>query len=156
MPHRSSAKPTIQTDDTLIDHDGKRYIVDATVHDDEHDSYFILRPEGSPRNTNAFRYLTFDEFDTQHWSHLPREEVSSMPKQASEASSIGRLAPTPPRMTRDAWLKRSKTAVTFTKPELEQLARLVSAGHVLLRNEPSVSPKLRAAMSRLGINSKGL
>lgn len=64
--------------------------------------------------------------------------------------------PTPPKMTKDAWLKRDKTKVTLSRGELEQLSRLVAAGHALLRGEPSISPKLKAAMSRLGIKTQGL
>ena len=67
-----------------------------------------------------------------------------------------RQMPTPPRMTKEAWAKRDKTTVTLTRPELEQLAQLIAAGHVLLRDGRSVSPKLKTAMTRLGINSQGI
>ncbi len=64
--------------------------------------------------------------------------------------------PTPPKMTRAEWLKRDKTSVTLTRAELEQLAQLVAAGHVLVRDGKSISPKLKAAMTKLGVSTKGL
>ena len=62
----------------------------------------------------------------------------------------------PTRMTKADWLKREATSVTLSRSELEQLAQLVAAGHALLRDGKSVSPKLRAAMSRLGVATHGL
>ena len=64
--------------------------------------------------------------------------------------------PTPPKMTKAEWLKRDKTKITLTRGELEQLAQLVAAGHALIRDGRSISPKLKAAMSRLGITTQGL
>ncbi len=64
--------------------------------------------------------------------------------------------PTPPKLTKQDWLKRDKTKVTLTRGELEHLAQLVAAGHALLRDGRSISPKLKASMSRLGINTHGL
>ena len=63
--------------------------------------------------------------------------------------AANRQPPTPPRMTKADWLKREATSVTLSRSELEQLAQLVAAGHALLRDGKRVSPKLRAAMSRL-------
>ena len=62
----------------------------------------------------------------------------------------------PPRITKADWAKRNEAKVTLTRSEMEQLARLVGAGHVMLRNEPSISPRLRAAMTRMGVSTKGL
>jgi len=59
-------------------------------------------------------------------------------------------------MTRAEWLKRDKTTVTLTRGELEQLSQLVAAGHVLIRDSKSVSPKLKAAMTKLGVKTQGL
>jgi hypothetical protein len=59
-------------------------------------------------------------------------------------------------MTRAEWLKRDKTTVTLTRAELEQLSQLLAAGHVLLRDGHSISPKLKAAMTKLGVPTKGL
>ena len=64
--------------------------------------------------------------------------------------------PTPPKMTKAEWRKRDKTKVTLTRTELDQLSRLVAAGHALLRGEPSISSQLKAAMTKLGIDTKGL
>jgi hypothetical protein len=59
-------------------------------------------------------------------------------------------------MTRAEWLKRDKTTVTLTRGELEQLSQLVAAGHILIRDGKSISPKLKAAMTKLGVTTKGL
>jgi hypothetical protein len=64
--------------------------------------------------------------------------------------------PTPPKMTRAEWLKRDKTTVTLTRAELEHLSQLIAAGHVLIRDAKNVSPKLKAAMTKLGVSTKGL
>jgi hypothetical protein len=64
--------------------------------------------------------------------------------------------PTPPKMTKAEWRKRDKTKVTLTRGELDQLSRFVAVGRALLRGEPSISAQLKAAMSRLGIDTKGL
>jgi hypothetical protein len=76
--------------------------------------------------------------------------------EAGERRQHRLVAPTPPRMTRAEWAKRDKTTVTLTRSELEQIAQLIGAGHVLLRDGRSVSPQLRAAMTKLGISTKGL
>jgi hypothetical protein len=68
----------------------------------------------------------------------------------------GRVPPTPPKMTKAEWARRDKTTITLTRGELEQLAQLVAAGHVLLRDGRSISPRLKAQMTRLGINTQGL
>ena len=79
---------------------------------------------------------------------LPREEVRRMAKSTN--------LPIPPKMTKAEWRKRDRTKVTLTRGELDQLSRLVAAGHALLRGEPSISAQLRAAMTKLGIDTKGL
>lgn len=88
------------------------------------------------------------EFTQTHW-HL-----------VSNGKEVKRMArpsvPTPPKMTKEAWLKREKTKVTLTRGELEQLAQLIAAGHALIRDGKGISPKLKAAMSRLGIKTQGL
>ena len=75
---------------------------------------------------------------------------------ADEKTAIRRIAPKAPRMTKAEWVKLGKTSVTLTRSELEQLGQLVRAGHALLNDGKSVSPKLRAAMTRLGISTNGL
>jgi hypothetical protein len=51
---------------------------------------------------------------------------------------------------------KGRTSVTLTKPELEQLARFIRAGKVLLNDSQSVSKGLRTAMTKLGVDAKGL
>jgi len=59
-------------------------------------------------------------------------------------------------MTKAEWARRDKTSVTLTRGELEQLSQLIAAGHALIRDSRSISPQLRAAMTRLGISTRGL
>jgi hypothetical protein len=66
------------------------------------------------------------------------------------------LRPTPPRLTRVELQALGRTRVTLTTAELEQLAQLVAAGQVLLRDGRSISRNLRAAMTKMGVNAKGL
>ena len=47
--------------------------------------------------------------------------------------------------------QKLKTAVTFTADDLTGLARLISAGTVLLQTSHPVVPKIKAALSRLGL-----
>ena len=62
----------------------------------------------------------------------------------------------PPRLTGADLRARGKMRVTLTKAELEQIARLIRAGHALLHDGESVSAQLRAAMTRLGMSTHGL
>ncbi len=53
--------------------------------------------------------------------------------------------------------KKIKTAVTFTAEDLTALARYIGAGVVLLQTDHPVIPKIKAALSRLGLATpKGL
>ncbi len=74
-------------------------------------------------------------------------------KRTAEAK---RVPPTPPRMSKADWQRRDRTSVTLTRGELEQLGQLVRAGHAMLNDGRSISPKLRAAMTRIGISTHGL
>jgi hypothetical protein len=126
---------------------GARYRVLSTLVDQ-----LLLQPVGS---NDPMDFITVPFDDLTNWTIIRpqrRKEVNSMPKNQTQRPGLL----TPPKMTRAEWLKRTKTTVSLTKDELEQLARLLAAGHVLLRDEKSVSPKLKGAMSRLGINTKGL
>ncbi len=67
-----------------------------------------------------------------------------------------RFPPIPPRMSKAEWNRRDRTTVTLTRGELEQLGQLVRAGHAMLNDGRPVSPKLRAAMTRIGIATHGL
>ena len=64
--------------------------------------------------------------------------------------------PTPPRMTKAEWLRRPHSSVTLSRSDLEQIAQLLAAGRVLLRDQRPVPAKLRATMTRLGISTTGL
>lgn len=75
------------------------------------------------------------------------------PKGGSRAKLV---VPTPPRMTRADWAKRDKTRVTLTRSDLDQLAQLIAAGRVLVRDGRPISPQLKAAMTKLGISTQGL
>lgn len=59
-------------------------------------------------------------------------------------------------MTKAEWAKRSKTSVTLTRGELEQIAQLIAAGRVLIRDGRGISPQLKAAMTKLGISTQSL
>lgn len=53
--------------------------------------------------------------------------------------------------------RKQRTAVTFTADDLTALARYIGAGMVLLQTNHSVIPKIKAALSRLGLPTpKGL
>ncbi len=59
-------------------------------------------------------------------------------------------------MTKQDWQRRDRTSVTLSRGELEQLAQLIRVGHALRNDGRSVSPKLRAAMTRIGMTTHGL
>lgn len=61
-----------------------------------------------------------------------------------------------PKMTKAEWAKRDKTRVTLTKSELEQVGQLIAMGRQLLRDNRPIPSKLKAAMTRLGVNTMGL
>ena len=63
---------------------------------------------------------------------------------------------TPPRLTGADIRARGRIRVTLTTAELDDLARLIRVGHAHLGDGKSVSPQLRAAMTRLGISTHGL
>jgi hypothetical protein len=96
---------------------------------------------------------SYIEFYQVAQSGLKEENIVA--DKSTKLNANRRGPPTPPKMNKAEWLRRDRTSVTLTRGELEQLARLISAGHVMLHNEPSVSPRLRNVMSRLGISTKG-
>jgi hypothetical protein len=75
---------------------------------------------------------------------------------AQETSGPRRMPPTPPKLTKAEWLKRSKASVTLSRSELEYLAQLLAAGRVLIRDNRPVAPRLKATLTRLGISTVGL
>ena len=52
--------------------------------------------------------------------------------------------------------RRRTTTVTFTADDLSTLARLIGAGKVLLQGSYPVVPRLKAAMTRMGVSTKGV
>lgn len=75
---------------------------------------------------------------------------------ARRSGDARRVPPTPPRMSKAEWQRRERTSITLSRGELEQLAHLVRAGHAMLNDGRSISPKLRAAMTRIGLSTHGL
>ena len=79
-----------------------------------------------------------------------------MDDQTPKRGTTTQVPPTPPRMTKADWQRRDRTSVTLTRSELEQISQLIRAGHAQLNDGRPVSPKFRAAMTRLGISTHGL
>ena len=79
-----------------------------------------------------------------------------MDDQPNTRRTATQVPPTPPRMTKADWQRRERTSVSLSRGELEQLGQLIRSGHAMLNDGRSVSPKLRAAMTRLGISTHGL
>jgi hypothetical protein len=76
---------------------------------------------------------------------------------ANEASTQPRgMRTTPPRLTGADIRAKGALRVGLTTADLEQLARLLRAGKVLLNDHRSVSRNLRQAMARLGVDTSGL
>lgn len=73
-----------------------------------------------------------------------------------QSAAARRIAPTPPRLSKADWQRRDRTTVTLTRSELEQIGQLVRAGHAQLNDGRSISPKFRAALTRLGMSTHGL
>jgi hypothetical protein len=49
-----------------------------------------------------------------------------------------------------------RTAVSFTAKDLDELARVVAVGQSLLRQSLPVVSRLKAAMTKMGVSTKGL
>jgi hypothetical protein len=63
---------------------------------------------------------------------------------------------TPPRLTGEQLRAKGHTRVSLTTAELEHLARLVRAGRVLTNDRLDLSKNLRTAMTKLGVDTRGL
>lgn len=61
-----------------------------------------------------------------------------------------------PQPKRSAAPTPKRTAVTFTAKDLDELARILGAGQVLLRQSFPVVSRLKAAMTRMGVLTKGI
>jgi hypothetical protein len=60
------------------------------------------------------------------------------------------------RVTTQYLRQRGKVGVTLTREDLTQLAHLIKAGRVWLQDDRSVGKNLRAAMTKMGIDTNGL
>ena len=49
-----------------------------------------------------------------------------------------------------------RTAVTFTAKDLDDVARVLAAGQALLRQSFPIVSRLKAAMTKMGVSTKGL
>lgn len=62
----------------------------------------------------------------------------------------------PPRMTSKDLRQRGKIGVTLTTDELHHVAHLLKVGKIMSNDPRSVSKNLRAAMTKLGVDTTGL
>ena len=60
------------------------------------------------------------------------------------------------RPKRTPLAQAARTAVTFTANDLDELARILAAGQALLRQSAPIVSRLKAAMTKLGVSTKGL
>ena len=63
---------------------------------------------------------------------------------------------TPPRMTSKDLRQRGKVGVTLTTDELHHVAHLLKAGKIMTNDSRSLSKNLRAAMTKMGVDTNGL
>lgn len=61
-----------------------------------------------------------------------------------------------PKVTKQYLRAKGSVSLTLGRDELLELGDLIRAGHALLRHRPRVSKSLRAAMSKLDVDTKGL
>jgi len=61
-----------------------------------------------------------------------------------------------PQLRRTEKVAAKRTAVTFTAADLDDLARVLGAGRTMLRQSFPVVARLKAAMTRVGVSTKGL
>jgi hypothetical protein len=87
-------------------------------------------------------------------SHFTRKGVKTMDDKRTKGLRGFRL--TPPRLTSKDLRARGKASVTLTTDELQRVANLLRAGMVMTNDLRSVSKNLRAAMTKMGVDTKGL
>ena len=133
------------TDRVILQRFGKHPVPPKTVDPSQFIAYWR-----DDLTSDDFQVIQRDIFKRPEWGRF--EDWGEVRRMADRPMTL----PVPPRMTKAEWARRSKTTVTLTKSELEDLAQLLAAGHVLLRNAGSISPKLKTAMTRLGVATKGL
>jgi hypothetical protein len=66
------------------------------------------------------------------------------------------LRTTPPRMTGKDIRALGRMQVQLTRSDLEHVPELLRAGMVLTKDRRPVSRNLRAAMTKLGVDTRGL
>jgi hypothetical protein len=49
--------------------------------------------------------------------------------------------------------KRSQTSISFSTAELEDLGQIVAVGQSILKRRAAASPRLKAALTRLGVKT---
>jgi hypothetical protein len=76
-------------------------------------------------------------------------------RQKSPAQPVG-FGANAPRITSQYLRQRGKIGLTLTRADLEHLAELIRAGRVLTKDYRDVSKNLRQAMSKLGVETRGL
>lgn len=174
MVKASKVRPlALRFGDLLRDSLGIYYVV--VNMDDPELPYLQRLGKGStpPHTVNpsdiAFHFL--DDLVAPDWrivsrDHLARDEwqvfeqgkgVKTMDKQPQEKRPVPPgLRPSTVRVTSQYLRQRGKVGMTLTREDLLQLAELIRAGRVLLKDYRDVSKNLRQAMSKLGIDTKGL
>ncbi len=60
------------------------------------------------------------------------------------------------KVTKQYLRAKGEVRLTLSRSEMEELGDLIRAGHAVLRGRPSVSKSLRAAMSKLDVDTNGL
>jgi hypothetical protein len=156
---------TVKPGDLLLDWQGIYHVVTATKGTDR----VVLQRFGKrpvpPKTIDPSQFMSYwrEDMTINDWQlisrdnlHRPDWAVFEDGKEVTPMADRPTNVLTPPRMTKADWVRRDKTRVTLTRGELEYLAQLVAAGHALIRDGRSISPLLRAAMSRLGISTRGL
>ena len=89
-------------------------------------------------------------------SRLTRKEVRHMADHPSKGKQPDALARSKVRITAQYLRQRGKIGMTLTKAELEHVAELIRAGRVITKDYREVSKNLRQAMTKLGIDTRGL
>jgi hypothetical protein len=88
-------------------------------------------------------------------SRLTRREVTTMDDKSTKRGA-NRLRTAPPRMTGKDIRALGRMRVQLTRSDLEHVAELLRAGMVLTKDRRPVSRNLRAAMTKLGVETRGL
>jgi hypothetical protein len=85
-----------------------------------------------------------------------REEVKHAMDKPEKGVQPTTLRQSTVRITSQYLRQRGKIGMTLTRDELSQLAELLRAGRVLLKDDRDIPKNLRQAMTKLGVSTKGL